>query len=133
MLGFFGIFGRSRELRHLDEALHGVGLHPRTVPEAVKLTTVKLIKESMTGGTSPRPRDYAAAAALLGYCASGRQAFVEGNGENLAAEVEARLTAALDVGDSLDARLVLLALHAGFIQESVVVRYGLEIAEDTPS
>ena len=38
MLGLFGIFGRSTELRRLDGALRGSGLHPRAVPEAVKLT-----------------------------------------------------------------------------------------------
>ncbi len=39
MLGFFGIFGRSHELRRLDQAVRAVGLHPVLVPEAVKLTT----------------------------------------------------------------------------------------------
>ena len=39
---------------------------------------------------------------------------------------EARLEAAIEAGDSLDARLVLLALHAGVIQEHVVERYQLE-------
>ena len=34
--------------------------------------------------------------------------------------------AALEVGDSLDARLVLLALHAGVIQAQVVERYQIE-------
>ena len=37
MLGLFGIFGRSHELQRLDQALHGGGLNPRLVPEAVKL------------------------------------------------------------------------------------------------
>ena len=39
---------------------------------------------------------------------------------------EARLEAALEADDSLDARLVLLALHAGVIQVQVVERYRLE-------
>ncbi len=34
MLGLFGSFGRSHELRRLDQALRGVGLNPRLVPEA---------------------------------------------------------------------------------------------------
>ncbi len=46
MLGLFGIFGRSHELQRLDQALRGGGLHPRLVPEAVKLTTLKLLKEA---------------------------------------------------------------------------------------
>ena len=40
--------------------------------------------------------------------------------------VEMRLAAALDAGDNLDARVVLLTLHAGVIQPSVVERYGME-------
>ncbi len=40
--------------------------------------------------------------------------------------VEVRLGAALVAGDSLDARVVLLTLHARVIQPSVVERYGLE-------
>ncbi len=39
---------------------------------------------------------------------------------------EARLEAALEAGDSLDARFVLLVLHAGVIQAQVVERYRLE-------
>jgi hypothetical protein len=124
MLGLFGIFGRSTELRRLDEALRGVGLHPRAVPEAVKLTTLNLLAEAH--GASPDPRAVAAAAALLGYCMLGPRGFVEANGPGPTAAVEARLEAALATGDSLDARLVLLALYAGVIQPAVVERYGLE-------
>ena len=124
MLGLFGIFGRSDELQRLDRALRGVGLHPRLVPEAVKLTTLKLLKEA--AGANPGPRPYAAAAELLGYCVLGAQGFTECNGPSLTEAVEARLVAALEAGDSLDARVVLLTLHAGVIQSGVVKRYGLE-------
>ncbi len=124
MLGLFGIFGRSHELQRLDQALRGGGLHPRLVPEAVKLTTLKLLKEA--GGANPGPRPYAAAAELLGYCVLGAQGFTECNGPSLTEAVEARLAAALEAGDSLDARVVLLTLHAGVIQPGVVKRYGLE-------
>jgi len=123
MLGFFGTFGRSRELLRFDEALRAVGLHPRLVTEAVKLTALKLLKES---GLDPVP--YAAAAELLGYCVLGARGFVETNDLSLTEEVEARLKAALEAGDNLDARLVLLTLHAGAIQPSVVERFGLESA-----
>ena len=124
MLGLFGMFGRSHELQRLDQALRGGGLHPQLVPEAVKLTTLQLIRETL--GTSPGPRPYAAAAELLGYCVLGAQGFTECNGSSLTEAVEARLITALDSGDSLDARVVLLTLHAGVIQPGVVKRYGLE-------
>ncbi len=122
MLGFFGIFGRSHELRRLDQALRGVGLHPLLLPEAVKLTTLKLLGEA---GANPDPRPYAAAAELLGYCVLGAQGFTECNDPSLTEAVEVRLAAALEAGDNLDARVVLLTLHASVIQPSVVERYGL--------
>ena len=125
MLGFFGIFGRSHELQRLDQAVRTVGLHPRLVPEAVKLATLKLLKEA-DSGASPAPRAYYAAAELLGYCVLGAQGFTESNGLGLTEAVEARLKTALEAGDSLDARVVLLTLHAGVIQPSVIERYGLE-------
>ncbi len=124
LLKVFGIFGRSHELQRLDQALRGSGLHPRLVPEAVKLTTLKLIKEAV--GSNPGPRPYSAAAELLGYCVLGAQGFTECNGPSLTEAVETRRAAALEAGDSLDARVLLLTLHAGVIQPSVVERYGLE-------
>jgi hypothetical protein len=123
MLGLFGIFGRSQELQRLDQALRGVSLNPRLVPDAVKLTTLKLLGEAIAG---PDPASYAAVAELLGYCVLGAQGFTECNDPSLTEAVEMRLAAALDAGDNLDARVVLLTLHAGVIQPSVVERYGLE-------
>ncbi len=122
MLGLFGIFGRSHELQRLDQALLGVGLNPRLVPDAVMLTTLKLLGEA---GTGPDPALYAAAAELLGYCVLGAQGFTECNDPSLTEAVEVRLATALEAGDNLDARVVLLTLHAGVIQPSVVERYGL--------
>ncbi|MFQ5784118.1 MAG: hypothetical protein ACE5H8_04760 [Alphaproteobacteria bacterium] len=125
MLGFLGIFGRSHEIQRLDRAVRAVGLHPRLVPEAVKLTTLKLLKEGDNGVTLA-PRAYDAAAEMLGYCMLGPQGFTEANGLHLTEAVEGRLEAALDAGDSLDARFVLLTLHAGVVQAQVVERYQIE-------
>ena len=121
MFGFFGLFGRSHELQRFDQALRGVGLHPRLVPEAVKLTTLKLL-----GETGREQRPYDGVAELLGYCMLGARVFTEANDASLTQAVEARLAAALEAGVSLDARIVLLTLHAGVIQASVVERYALE-------
>ena len=122
MLGLFGIFGRSHELQRLDQALRGVGLNPRLVPEAVKLTTLKLLGEAGVGSDSASS---AAAAQLLGYCMLGAQGFTEHNDSSLTEAAETRLEAALEAGDSLDAQIVLLTLHARVIQPSVVEQYGL--------
>jgi hypothetical protein len=92
------------------------------VPEAVKLTTLKLLEEA---GSGCDPTSYAAAAELLGYCVLGTQGFTESNDPSLTEAVELRLAAALEAGDNLDARVVLLTLHASIIQPSVVERYGL--------
>ena len=125
MFGFLGMFGPSRELRRLDQAVRAVGLHPRLVPEAVKLTILKLLKAA-DGGVSSAPRAYYAAAEMVGFCMLGAQGFTEANDLPLTEATEARLEAALEAGDSLDARLVLLALHSGVIQAQVVERYQLE-------
>ncbi len=125
MLGFLGMFGRSRELQRFDQAVRAVGLHPRLVPEAVKLTILRLLKEA-DSGASPAPRAYDAAAEMLGYCMLGPRGFTEANDLRLTETTEARVEVALEAGDSLDARLVLLALHAGVIQAQVVERYRLE-------
>jgi len=120
----FGIFGRSQELQRLDRAFRTAGLNPRGVAEAVKLTTLKQVKEA-SPGRSPDLRAYAAAAELIAYCALGREGFTQSNDADQTESVEARLVEALDTGYGLDARLVLLTLHAGLIHSSVVERYKL--------
>jgi hypothetical protein len=124
MFGLFGKFGRARELRQLDEALRAVDLHPAMVPDAVELTAIRLLKEARGG--SPEPEDYAAAAELLAYCMIGAEGFAGANSEGRALAIEARIERALDAGDSLDSRLILLTLHAGIIQPSVVALFELE-------
>lgn len=126
MLGFLGVFGRSAELRRLDGALRAVDLHPRLVPEAVKLTTLRLLRQA--AGASPPPALFDRAAALLGYCMLGAAHFAEAGEMDLLREVEARIEAAL-AADGLDAELVLLALQAGIVQPEVVSRFGLEAVE----
>jgi hypothetical protein len=123
MLGIFGIFGRSQEIQRFDRALRGAGVHPRGVSDAIKLTVVKQLKEA--GGADERA--CADAAELLGYCMLGPQAFAELNDAHRAEATEARLVAAISAGRGLDARLVLLTLHAGVTHPSLVERYGLDV------
>lgn len=124
-IGLFAMFGRSADMRQLDSALRAVDVHPRLVTEAIKLAAVRFLKES-NGGEEPEPDDYGRAAALLGYCIVGANAFAGANGERATEAVEQRIEWALDADDSLDARLVLLTLHAKAIQPSVVEAFGLE-------
>jgi hypothetical protein len=128
-LGLFGVFGRSPELRELDKALRSVDLHPNFVPEAVKLAAIGLLREHAPDGEPALP-SYRATAEIIAYCMIGGDAFALANDETLAAKVERRIEAALESGTSLDARLVLLTLHARIIQPSVVEDFGLESSGD---
>ncbi len=124
MFGFLGRFGRARELRQLDDALRAVDLHPALVPDAVELAALRLL-QAETG--TPQAPDYAAAAELIGYCMIGGEAFAGANDDALAEAVEARIDAAIARGNGLDAQLLLLLLHAGVVQPSVIERFALAI------
>jgi hypothetical protein len=126
--GLFGIFGRSSDLRQLDDALRAVDLHPRLVPEAVKLTAVNLLKDHAIG-PEPAPQAYRAAAELLAYCMIGAESFAGANDSALTAQVESRIEKALQDGTSLEAQLILLTMHAKIVQPSVVAAFGLEAGE----
>lgn len=128
-LGFFGIFGRSEDLRHLDRALRVVDLHPALVPEGVKLTIVNLMKDAWPD-SDPPAEAYPPLAGLFAYCVVGREAFVRVNGEERLSDVETRIERALEGEESLDAQLVLLALHARLVNPEVIERYGLSAEEE---
>src|SRR5262249_23120706 len=123
-LGMFGIFGRSEDLRALDQALRAVDLHPALIPDAVKLTTLNVLKDAR--GEDPAPQDYYETAALLGYCALGRETFAAANGDRAASVAERRIEAALEAGEGFDASLILLALHAKIIHPGLKETYQLE-------
>src|SRR3954451_2105034 len=127
--GLFGIFGRSHDLRQFDQALRSVDLHPRLVPEAVKLAAVNLLKDHAIGH-EPAPQAYRAAAEIIGYCMIGAEAFAHVNGADLTFQIERRIEAALGSGVNLDAQLVLLTMHAGVIQPSVTEQFQLESADE---
>lgn len=128
-LGFFGLFGRSEDLRRLDQALRAADLHPAVVPEGVKLTLVNLMKDHWPH-QEPPPDAYGPVADLFGYCVAGPDAFGRAHGEAALAAAERRIDMALDRSESLDAQVVLLALHAKLISPEVVERYGLSAGEE---
>lgn len=124
-IGFFGRFGRSRDLQQLDEALKALGAHPATIAEAVKLTTVNLLKDQAIG-PEPAAQAYRQAAELLAYCALGVEPFAEANGPQLTNDIERRIERAIETDGSFDAHLILLTLEARLIQPSVVQKFELE-------
>ncbi|EAS49367.1 conserved hypothetical protein [Aurantimonas manganoxydans SI85-9A1] len=125
-LGLFGVFGRSEDLKQLDSALRSVDLHPRMVPEAVKLTVVRLMQDHAIGAFSA-PQAYRAAAEILGYCMIGAEGFAGANDVDLALRVGDRIERAMEAGDSLDAQIVLVTMTARVIQPSVVERFELTL------
>lgn len=126
MLGIFGIFGRSQDMQRFDQALRTAGLNPRLVSDAVKITTLKQLKQA-NGGTPPDLRAYTMAAELVSYCVLGRQEFLNVKDELETEAVEARLIRAIEAGQGLDARLVILVLHAGLAHPSVVEHFNLGV------
>lgn len=124
-IGFFGRFGRSRDLKQLDEALRALDVHPSIVTEAVKLTTVTLLKDQAIGA-EPAPQAYRVAAEMLAYCILGAEPFSAANGQPLASALETRIAQAIDTEGSLDGQLILLVLEAQIIQPSVVQQFELE-------
>ena len=124
LLGMFGVFGRSEDLRSVDKALRAFDLHPNLVPDAVKLTVLNLLKDEK--GEDPTPQDYGETAMLLAYCATGRDAFLAANGDAATAAAESRIEAALEAGQGFDASLILLALQAKIIHPGVKEAYQLE-------
>lgn len=123
MFGILSLFGRSAALIALDDALRASGVHPALVPEAVKITVVRLHKRGAAGGRTPALRDVAA---LLAYCGLGREDFAERNGADAADRAERRLEAAIAAGDSFDAKLILLALHADVVAPEIAERIEVE-------
>lgn len=124
MSGFLSIFfGRPREIHLLDGALRRAGLHPRLVADAVKIAAVKLVKEA--AGPHPDEAALAAAADMLAYCILGPEDFAAANGADPTEAVEARVDRAVQAGDDLDARLILLTMGAGAIAASTREKHGL--------
>ena len=122
MLRLFNLFGKSAAMNALDDALRACGVHPILVPEAVKLTVTRLLKRDGAGSQDDLFGD---AAELLAYCILGRDGFEQSNGVAAADRAEQRLQAAIDTG-SHDAKLVLLALHAGLMAPDIADRVDVE-------
>lgn len=125
MFRLFDMLGRSTAMRALDDALRAAGLHPLLVPEPVKLTVIRLNKTHVA-----QDAGFADAARLLAYCVLGHAQFADSTSVAEAARADQRVEAALEDGDSLDAKLILLAFHAGLISPEVADRIELDAPGD---
>jgi hypothetical protein len=128
MIGIFSLFGRSADQQLLDQAIRDAGLHPRLVPDAVKIVLQRHIKEE-AADAGERQALRADLASLLAYCVLGPDEFTDLHGEARTAAVELRLDHALMAGNSSDARVILLFMHAGLVNSHVTDRYGLALED----
>ncbi|MCC6000296.1 MAG: hypothetical protein JJU19_05445 [Pararhodobacter sp.] len=121
MMRLFDMFlGRSTAMRALDDALRTVGLHPLLVPEPVKLTVIQLTKK--LASTQAQEAAFAEAAQLLAYCILGHEQFADSNRLEEAERADQRVETAMEEGDTLDAKLILLAFVAVFITPEIADR-----------
>lgn len=126
MFRLFDFLGSSAAMRALDDALRASGVHPVLVPQAVKLTVIKLTKKH--AGARNQDVALAEASLLLAYCVLGHEQFAASNSVEDAGRIDHRVETALDDGDTLDAKLILLSLHAGQIAQDVADRIDLDEA-----
>lgn len=122
MFRIFDMLGRSTAVRALDDALREAGVHPMLVPEPVKLTVIRLQKHLGVQRGTP----FADEARMLAYCILGHEQFALSNSAEEADLLDQRMDAALEAGDTLDAKLVLLTLHSGLIAPEVADRIDLD-------
>lgn len=126
-LSVFGIRGRSKEVHRLDDAMRAVGLPTKLVPDSVKLTVLNLLKDAEGGVLSDVDASCARAAPMLAYCVLGQKEFSEANGPDATSAIEARLHHAIEIGESLDARVAMLTLLAKITQPEVIERFDLRL------
>ena len=122
--GFFGLFGRSEDLRALDAALRTADLHPALVPEGVKLAAVNRMKDDH-GGAYPPESAYGPVAHLMAFLALGEDSLTEHDA--VGRRIEAALGVPSGPAASLDIDIILLMLHAKLVRADIVDRFGLEI------
>jgi hypothetical protein len=126
MFGLLNLFGRSASLKAVDRALRTAGLHQALVPEAVKLTILRLHRIEADPETRAGQDAFDEAAQLFAYCMLGRDQFIDANSVLAADRAERRLEWAIVAGESLDAQLILLAHHSGLIHGEIADRIDIE-------
>ena len=129
MLGLFNFFGRSSALKALDEAFRAFDLHPALVPEPVKLATIRLMQKTSDADYTLTDADYTKAAELLSYVILGADQFIANTSLGMGEQAEDRLDEAIEAGDSMDAQLVLLAVHSGVIHPTMADLVESEISD----
>ncbi|MGO1117232.1 hypothetical protein ACTL6U_00885 [Rhodovibrionaceae bacterium A322] len=103
--------------------------------DALKLTLLRLMKahreqDGVDDAGRPtqiyREEDVRRVAGLFAYCLMGSKAFAESNSAPTGQEMEARLSATLLAPESLDAQILLLALHSGMADDAIAEQFDWE-------
>ena len=124
----FGIRGRSKEVYQFDDVLRVSGLEPEVVPFALKLATIKLLKETNSDTAFSLGDELVAnVAQFICYSILGPDAYKAANGSEALESVENRLNKAIKLGDNLDARVMMLTLLSKVIHPQVVAKFDLSI------
>jgi hypothetical protein len=126
--GFLGRFGRSADLRAFDEGLRQADVHPAQIVDGAKLAAVRLVQKHDQAGSLP-DQAYQDAAWLIALCIQGEARMTALFGQDTARKLAHRVETAPDRPESLDADLVLLALHAGLVAPAVADEFGLSVEQ----
>ena len=128
-------FGSSLSLEWLDRGLQAAGLSPGGFPEPLRLALVRLTKGALDLPQRGEPKGAAAepliaalydSATLFAFCYQGTEGFADRSGEAMAKYFDERLSMAGDTPESLEARVVSLALLSGYAHPGIAARYELE-------
>ncbi len=134
-------FGGSVSLEWLDQGLEAAGLTADGFPEPVRLAMVRLTKDALGLPQRGEPKGPAAqpliealhrCGHLFAYCYVGAEDFADRQGEDAAEAMEARLAAAGEAPEGLDARVISLALLSGFAHPEIAERYEAEVEDGQP-
>ncbi len=132
-------FGGTVSLEWLDQGLEAAGLSPGGFPESLRLALVRLTKDAMGLPQRGEPKGAAArpliealhdSGGLFAFCYQGIEDAAERLGEAEARKMLARLELAAEAPESLDARIISLALLSGYAHGDISERYQAEVAEE---
>lgn len=127
MLGLFGVFGRDSRLKLLEAGLHARDLHPRLLPDGVKIAAVRLLDAVDRERRQEALADHAAE--LIAYAVLGPEVFPASNGQDRMAAADRRILDAIDVPDGIDAKLLSLLLLAGLAHSEFIERHELVVEQ----
>ncbi|MFD2205017.1 hypothetical protein [Kiloniella antarctica] len=121
----FGFFGRKKEIHMIDDGLRDSGAYSSSISDAVKLALYGLAKDRglLQNNAEQVLHDLAC---FLTYCFLGTEDFEDANGADLSKDMLRRLEMTKVFDESVDADIVLLALHSGIAHETTAGRFSVE-------